>query len=143
MKRSDQRRFDAKVGKTGPVVAGMGTRCWEWTGAVDAAGYPKFWLGGNAVTAQRASYLLSGVKLHPGQQVISVCGNRRCVRPDHLVLGTIEEAHALRSRGRCPLGPGERWAIRKAINDGEATVEQVAEACGLRRELVEQIAASR
>ncbi len=139
---SDVRRFDTKIKKDGPLVPGMGTRCREWTGAVDARGYGKFWLRGNSVTAQRAAVLLSGKSLAPHQVVASACGNRLCVRREHLVVATVPEAHGMRSRGDVWIGPGERCRIRRVVRDGEATVEQVAEAWGIRREMVEQIMAS-
>ena len=136
------KRFDAKVNKGGPLVLGMGTPCRQWTGAVDARGYGKFWLRGNSVTAQRAAVLLSGKSLAPHQVVASACGNRLCVRREHLVVATVREAHGMRSRGDLWIGPGERSLFRMVITNGETTVELVAEGCELRRELVEQIAAS-
>ena len=139
---SDVRRFDAKVNKNGPIVPGMDTPCREWTGAVDARGYPRFWLRGNSVTAQRAALLLAGANLDLHQKVVNACGNRLCVRREHLVVATLPEAHWMRSRGGMWVGPGERCVFRRVVRDGEATVEQVAEGCGLTRELVEQIAAS-
>ncbi len=137
-RESDQRRFDAKVNKEGPLVFGMDTPCREWTGAVDARGYPKYWLRGNSVTAQRAAMLLTGTNLDPHQVVASACGNRLCVRREHLVVATVSEAHGMRSRGDMLIGPGERCVIRRVVRDGEATVDQVAQWCGLRRGLVEQ-----
>ncbi len=136
---SGVRRFDAKVTKDGSLLPGMDTPCREWTGAVDARGYPKFWLGRNSVTAQRAALLLAGTNRDPQQMVASACGNRLCVRREHLVVATVPEAHGMRSRGDVWIGPGERCRIRRVVGDGEATVEQVAEAWGIRRELVEQI----
>ena len=140
---SDRRRFEAKVTKkSGPVAPHMRTPCWEWTGAVDGRGYPRFWLRGNSVTAQRAALLVAGEVLHPRQQVANVCGRRLCVRRSHLAACTLEEAHALRYRGERPLGPGEICLIRRLIRDGEATAEYVAVAFGVTKELVVQIAES-
>jgi hypothetical protein len=141
-RRSDRQRIEAKVTKSGPCMPGMPTRCWEWTGAVDREGYPKFKLKGKTVTAQRALYLLTGYRLHPDQVVITTCRCRRCMRPNHLALGTREEAHALALRGDPSIGPGDLWLIRKVINEGGATVDQVSYAYGLSRELVEQILAA-
>ncbi len=141
MTPSDARRFEAKVAKSGPLVPGMRTRCWRWTGAVGAAGYPRFWLGGNAVTAQRAARLLAGAKLRPDQRVISLCRNRGCVRPEHLVVCTVREAHAFALRGQRALGPGDLWHIRRVVAKGEVTIEFVANAYGLGVGVVRQVVA--
>ena len=68
-------------------------------------------------------------------------GNGPCIA-DHLALGTREEAHALALRGDASIGLGDLCYIRKVIEEGEATVDQVSYAYGLSRELVEQILAA-
>ncbi len=138
MPHPDVIRFEAKVDKSGPVPLVLDSRCWLWTGATDARGYPRFWLG-NSVTAQRAALILSGVELDPAQQVINICGNRRCVRREHLAVASLGEAHALRHRGRPRIGPGELALMRMVVRDGDATVGFVARAFRLSPELVGQI----
>ncbi len=132
-------RFFAKVDEAGPVPLVLDSRCWLWRGATDVRGYGKFWLRGNSVTAQRAVYMLAGVDLQPDQQVINLCKNRLCVRPDHLALGTLRDAHALRHRGRQRIGPGELYLMRMVVRDAEVPVEYVAAAYHLSPEFVEQI----
>ena len=74
---------------------------------------------------------------------MALCNNRLCVRPDHLVVGTIRESHGLRMRGDNDwLKPAERMLIRKLIVGGEATVDEIVECCAIRAELVERIAGS-
>ena len=142
-RRSDQRRFDAMVNRHGPLQTHMHVPCWKWTGAADGRGYPKFWLDGNSTTAQRAVYLLAGVELTPDQRVMTLCSNRLCVRPDHLVVGNLHEAHGLRMRGDNNwLRPGERMCIREWVVGGEATVDEIVEFCDVRAELVERIVES-
>ncbi len=131
-------RFEAKVDESGPVVPHMDTCCWLWIGATDARGYGKFWLRGNSVTAQRAVYMLAGADLQPEQQVINLCRNRLCVRPDHLAVGTLRDAHALGHR-RPRIGPGELCLIRMVVRDAEVPVEYVAAAYHLSLEFVEQV----
>ncbi len=135
-------RFFAKVDKSGPVPLVLDSRCWLWTGATDAHGYPRFWLRGNSVTAQRAVYMLAGVDLQPDQQVINLCKNRLCVRPDHLALGTLSDAHALRHRGRQRIGPGELAMMRMVVRDCEVPVEYVAQAYRLSPEFVKEVAST-
>ncbi len=146
----DNTRFWSKVDKNGGILVWMETRCWEWTGARDKTGYPKFWLRGksrdsraNSVTGQRAALILAGRTLQPGEYVGAVCGNRRCVRPGHLVVATLKDCHALRERGPCRLGPGGVWLIRDIVRSGEGTVEQMAEAYSMSFEFIAEVAATR
>ncbi len=135
-------RFEAKVDKAGPVSPILGSPCWPWTGATDARGYPKFWLRGNSVTAQRAALILAGVDLQPDQQAVNVCGNRLCVRREHLAVASLGEAHALRHRGRPRIGPGELALMRLVVRDGEVPVEYVANAYHLSPEFVKEVASA-
>ncbi len=59
--------------------------------------------------------ILAGRTLQSGDYVGAVCGNRRCVRPGHLVVGTLRECQALRGRGPSPLGPGGASLIRDVV----------------------------
>ena len=140
--RPDLARFEAMVDEAGPASPVLGSPCWLWTGATDPRGFPKFWLRGNAVTAQRAALLLVGRKLRADQVVTNLCTNRRCVRPGHLATATLAEARALRCRGRPRIGLGEIAVIRLVVRDGETSVEDAAWAFGLSPEFVEQIVAA-
>ncbi len=80
---------------------------------------------------------------HPDNYVGAVCGNRRCVGPGHLLVGTLKKCHALRGRGPSPLGPGDVWSIRQYLCDGVATAEQLAEAYSLRPEFIAAVAGTR
>ncbi len=142
----DNARFWSKVDKNGGLLPWMINRCWEWTGATDKTGRPKFWLGdssGNSVTGQRAALILVGRTLRPGEYVAAACGNRRCVRHGHLVVGTLRECHELRWRGPSPLGPGGVWLIRDVVRSGEGTAEQMAEAYGTSPEFIAAVAGTR
>ena len=136
---ADPDRFLAKVDRSGPVPPVLESRCWHWIGATDRRGYPKFWLRGNAVTAQRAAMIISGVELDPVQQVVNICGNRLCVRREHLATATLSEVHALRHRGTPRVGPGGIALIRLVVRGGEGRLEYVAEAYQLSPECVAQI----
>ncbi len=134
-------RLRAKVAENGPLMPGMASPCHEWTGTADAAGYPKFWLNGNSVTAQRALQIIVGVELDPTVCVINICGNRQCVREDHLAVGSRRDAHALRFRGTSPVGPGDLAFMRSLFDSGQVTIDDLAEAYDLSTSVLDRIGA--
>lgn len=82
------------------------TGCWNWTGALDAKGYGRFSVGAShkpdgtrrnsMLAAHRFAY-----EAHVGEIptandfgrvcVLHSCDNPRCVRPDHLFLGSLAD----------------------------------------------------
>jgi len=142
MGESLEHRFLSKVDEAGPIMSGMATCCHEWTGSIDSAGYPKIWLDGNATTAQRAAVIIGGVELDPKECVITICGNRLCVKLDHLAIGPLSDAHALKYRGRSPVGPGDITMMRAMLSEGEVTLDDLAGAYELSLGMLETIASS-
>lgn len=101
-------RFWTKVDKRGD--------CWEWRGCVNNKGYGQFSTGDRAhrklILPHRYSYELSYGTIPPGLFVLHRCDNPRCVRPDHLFLGTnLDNMADMRRKGRSRFG--ERHPLAK------------------------------
>lgn len=82
---STEARFMAKVA--------IGTYCWNWTGSTYSTGYGVFWVGKSEgfTHAHRFSYNYLVGSIPPKTMVDHICGNRRCVNPEHLRLATNKE----------------------------------------------------
>ena len=68
-----------------------GPECWSWTGSTDHLGYGQFGVmvpgeGRKMVRAHRFAWEQASGAIPDGVDVLHLCGNRICVRPDHLAL---------------------------------------------------------
>lgn len=87
LNRRDVIRFWSKVHK--PIVCGPNDRCWEWIGGKNPDGYGLFWLKSRNFHAHRIIFKLEHGGRLKGYVIMHKCDNPSCVRPDHLIRGTL------------------------------------------------------
>jgi hypothetical protein len=93
-------RFFAKT-KLGDIPDHeVNTPCLEWTGCT-CGGYGRFRLQRRNVQAHRVAWIMENGVIEAGLCVCHKCDNRKCVRVDHLFLGTLaDNNHDMIKKGR-------------------------------------------
>jgi hypothetical protein len=75
-KMTVRERFMSKINKSG--------ECWLWEGTTDSMGVPVLRIGKRTCTAARVALSLLKGEISPKLKTIRTCGQKTCVRPDHL-----------------------------------------------------------
>lgn len=130
------KRFWEKVNKT--------DACWIWTASIQCKGYGTIGRGGRArrmIGAHKASWILHYGPIPKRLCVLHHCDCRRCVRPDHLWLGTqIDNLMDMRQKGRYAHGnmipnalltPETAEQIRADYIPGVVTMQSLANRHGI------------
>lgn len=81
------------------------TGCWNWSGVLHKQGYGMIRSGRTHHLTHRASYKVFKGEIPDGLFVCHRCDNRKCVNPDHLFLGTVQDNQKdMKSKDRSMFG---------------------------------------
>jgi len=108
----DRLRFWVKVDKT--------ETCWNWV-AAQSQGYGRFKLAGRMELAHRIAWEWARGPIPEKAVLDHICGNTRCVRPDHLRAVTVKQNIEHRTR----LNANNSTGVRGVTYSGGAYIARV------------------
>ena len=117
MDRGTLNRMLKFVEESDETTTPMVLPCLEWIGTTDSKGRPRFWIAGRSALAKRAMFeIIAGTTIPESCQVVLLCQNPKCVRPEHLFLCNETDACAHGPYGEFCQGMVEQ--IRELSSDG-------------------------
>ena len=88
--------------------------CWEWAGFVSPkTGYGKKQFDGKTLLAHRWVYQIFNGHIQEGKVIDHLCGNRKCVNPNHLEV--VSQTENCRRGNGTKLSPLQASAIKSAL----------------------------
>lgn len=90
--------------------------CWIFTGAIATSGYGRIGYKSRVLQAHRVSYEVHKGEIPSGLHIDHLCGNRKCVNPDHLEAVTQQENNLRAS--------AKRWQNSDSCLRGHKWTEQ-------------------
>lgn len=118
------RRLEARTDKNGPTQPHMDSPCWELLGRRDP--YARLWIGGGRREhGHRLAWLVTYGD--PGaHHILHRCDNPRCVRPDHLFLGSHADNMADMARKK-----RQRFMTSYTYLGEDRPLSEIARLCGI------------
>ena len=123
--------------------------CWNWTAGASSRGYGVLEVGGRQMRAHRISWELRHGPIPAGVHVCHRCDNPRCVRPEHLWLGTnSDNMRDASQKGRIAFGSrnGSAKLIEAEVSDilrlyerGEHSQREIARRHGVTQATISHI----
>lgn len=96
----------------------VGDGCWEWQASSrNSRGYGAIGVNSHPQLAHRVAWEVWNGPIPEGMHVLHRCDNRRCIRPDHLFLGT----HLDNMRDAVAKGRSRRFGVTHCIHGHEYT----------------------
>lgn len=103
------------------------TGCWQWIAARAHDGYGKMRTAASrSEAAHRVSYKLFVGEIPAGLQIRHKCGNKLCVRPSHLLVGTHEDNESDKTAGAILAGEAHYNAKLTAVQVAEIRARYAA-----------------
>jgi plasmid maintenance system antidote protein VapI len=141
--------FDPAIRLWPRVNKGEPDECWEWTGALTAAGYGLLTIRGKNHLAHRLAWELTNGPIPEGKHICHKCDNPACCNPSHLWAGSARDnVRDAAKKGRLMHGEGHVFSkltdediprIHELANDSNVSRREIAEQFGVTRATITDV----